>query len=783
MRLKSSNAGVLVCALLSVVVLSAVAAFMAAPALALPEGRVYEMVSPVYKGGYGVNQIVAVAPDGESIAFVSLGAFEGDPANNAITNDYVARRGASSWSTAPLVLPATIAPRGGLADFSPSLESSLIGGTLGSNAGGAGYEGTEFEYLLHRTDLPDTAPNALNPAPNFELAGMVLKDLNKTHFTLSYESASLDLSHIVFIDTGLPLEQLLPEAAKTQSHLYDLARSLPCGKLSKAVCSQNLGAGVAAGEPSLRLVGLNNQGGVVNPSCQTELGAKFGRGSQFNDVSADGSESFFTTGVSSGCEPNQLFVRVGGSRTLEVSKPLPPLAPVCLEVPCSGAAERKPAEFRGASEDGSKVFFSTTQSLVSEDSDTGNDLYMARIGCAGGEAECEPSRREVTALVQVSHAKEPAEVKDVVAVAPDGSRVYFVARGMLSEGPNAEGQMPLKGADNLYVYDSTTGKPPVFIADLCSGPELSGEEEDIHCPADLAEGESAFARNDTALWVTSEPQAQVNECSRPIASECAGGREPGRYLVFSSYGQLTAGDTDAARDVYRYDAATGMLERVSVGEAGFDANGNASAFAATITPNREHGQLSAQHDLNSRAISEDGSRIVFMTAEPLSPTAVKGLTNAYEWHEGGGVSLVSTGGSSQPVDEVVISSSGRDVFFTTTQGLLPQDTDGVADIYDARLGGGFPAAPAPRQPCSGDACQGPLTNPAPLLVPGSVPQAPGGNFAAANKATTKKLTPAQQLARALKACAKKPKSRRAACRRAAQKKYAKAARSAVRRGR
>ena len=42
---------------------------------------------------------------------------------------------------------------------------------------------------------------------------------------------------------------------------------------------------------------------------------------------------------------------------------------------------------------------------------------------------------------------------------------------------------------------------------------------------------------------------------------------------------------------------------------------------------------------------------------------------------------------------------------------------------------GFPQAPAAAQPCSGDACQGPLTNPAPLLIPGSVSQVPGENLA------------------------------------------------------
>ena len=67
----------------------------------------------------------------------------------------------------------------------------------------------------------------------------------------------------------------------------------------------------------------------------------------------------------------------------------------------------------------------------------------------------------------------------------------------------------------------------------------------------------------------------------------------------------------------------------------------------------------------------------------------------------------------------MIDPSGRNIFFITSQGLVPQDTDGADDVYDARLGGGFPLPPAPVQPCAGDACQGPLTNPAPLLVPGS----------------------------------------------------------------
>jgi hypothetical protein len=129
------------------------------------------------------------------------------------------------------------------------------------------------------------------------------------------------------------------------------------------------------------------------------------------------------------------------------------------------------------------------------------------------------------------------------------------------------------------------------------------------------------------------------------------------------------------------------------------------------------------------------------------------------------VSLISSGSSLTSDNQPVISPSGRDVFFLTTARLVRQDTDEVVDLYDARLGGGgFPAAPAERQPCSGDACQGPLTNPAPLLVPGSVPQAPGQNFAAPVSTTTVKPKPKSKPARCKKGyvkkkgrCVKKPK--------------------------
>src|SRR5580704_4474627 len=680
---------------------------------ALPVGRVYELVSPVYKGGYGATSVTAVAPLGGRVVFGSVGAFAGDPFDDLTTNYYVADRGSGGWSTAGVAVPATVAASSGVIDFSSGLGSALSEATLGSSVGGSEYGGTEDEFLSHDLGLPDTETG-------FEVVGASFKTLVGEKGT--YLSASGDFSHVYF--ESYAEDSLVPEAKGTASRLYDL------------------GTGGAGGCSSLQLVGLDDKHGVIEPTCPASLGTAGGalKPTAFDAVAGDGARVFFTTGVGGKCA-SQVFVRVDDSRTVEVSRSLPPLVSACPEVPCLDATGRAPAEFQGANESGTLVYFTTTQPLVAGDVDTSRNLYMARIGCTTGGEECEPSQVGVTSIVRVSQDTEPANVQNVVTVAPDGSHVYFVARGVLTSGSNIEGHAPVRGADNLYVYDSATEGPPVFVGDLCSGHDASGEAEDIACPL---EG----SQSDTKLWTSEEPEAQVNVCSQPT-SECVGDNETGRFLVFSSYAQLTPDDFDSAKDVYRYDSTTGILSRVSVGEDGYDANGNNSLFGATIARNELNPPFYQQHDMDSRAISENGSRIIFTSAEPLSLAASNGLTKAYEWDEttegGGGVSLVSTGNPDQPVEDAVMSATGTEIFFVTTQGLVPQDTDGQSDVYDARLDGGFPSIPAPVEPCSGDACQGPLTNPAPLLIPGSVSQAPGDNITPPSKKTTvKKKTVAKK---------------------------------------
>jgi hypothetical protein len=691
-------------------------------ALALPVGRHFEVVSPAFKDGFGATKIGAVAPDGEGVVYLSPGIFDGAPSGPELSNtNYFARRNSSEWATVPLVAPVALLAESLIKDLSPTLSLELDAGKPGPNSENKRL-GKE-DLLLHSTDLPDTVAgwHAIDE----------LEALSKGPVELDYKKADPNFCHLLFLTTGSAV--LLGEAegtlGGTNGQLYEFNRG--CG-------------GEAA---ALTLVGVNNDGKILNRGCGVEPGIEnyASAGDNYNAISADGGEVFFTdclSGTTGPETPHQLFVRLAGSKTLEVSRAREAGKPSggCIgegaqktagEVPCEGALARASADFAGASEDGSSVFFTARlaagqQPLVPGNTDASDNLYRAQIGCPEDRPGCKAAEREVTSLTQVSHNPNggTAEVQGVVRAAPDGQRVYFVAGGDLlsraqQQARESEGRtVPHVGAANLYTY-SVTSETTAFVGDLCSGAELSGTVEDISCPNSEA---------DTPLWTSG---VQTGGESQAAGSD-------GRFLVFSSYAQLTGDDTSSAREVYRYDAETGILVRVSVGENGYDANGTGGVLGARIAEGHHGGaSVREQYEMDNRAVSEDGSRIVFRSAEPLSPAASNGRLNAYEWHEGS-VSLVSTGSDEEPVEEVVISPNGLSVFFVTVQGLVPRDTDGAPDIYDARLGEGFPSLPAERRPCEGDSCPGPLTNPAPLLVPGSVGQAPGGNFQTSKPAVKSK---------------------------------------------
>ena len=257
----------------------------------------------------------------------------------------------------------------------------------------------------------------------------------------------------------------------------------------------------------------------------------------------------------------------------------------------------------------------------------------------------------------------------------------------------------------------------------------------------------------------------------------------------------------------------GVLTRVSIGERGFNDNGNAGVADAGIA--RLLGHLGPIR--TDPTMSHDGAYVFFQSPAGLTPQALNDLViarkcsqpepfcatyialgyeeylirekvlklvyaqNVYEYHDGH-VSLISDGrDTSQFTNEssvhlVGVDGTGANVFFTTVDALVPQDTDTEFDYYDARICTSADPCikpPPPAVSCRGDVCQG-TPGAQPLFgAPASLTFSGAGNLSppALKKPVVKSLTNAQNLARALRACGKRPKSQRKSCASKARKRY------------
>jgi hypothetical protein len=328
--------------------------------------------------------------------------------------------------------------------------------------------------------------------------------------------------------------------------------------------------------------------------------------------------------------------------------------------------------FVGASRDGSKVFFSSYDSLTAGDTDASHrDIYMR----SGG----------TTTLV--STGGNGPYGADFDGMTPDGSHVYFHTDEQLA---------PTDTDTTSDVYDANTGTGTVSQVSL--GPAGTG-------------GNSG----QIPVWQGSTPD--------------------GSHVYFQTIEQLASTDTDSYLDVYDRSGGTTTevsLGQGSAGNGNYDASfqgasddgskvwfitrepmdpadtdsGCEDPTGAPILPcldiyQRSGGtttwistgpqESNGPFEASFGAASTDGSKVFFGIGEPLtSDDGDPDQVDVYE-RSGGSTYLISKGtiNGSGPYESILagISSDGTRVFFETYESLVPEDNDGNwQDVYERYYG-------------------------------------------------------------------------------------------------
>jgi len=639
----------------------------------LPDSRAWEMVTPSDKQGArleGVNtgQIQAAA-DGNGITYITNGSFEADPEGTRMFESVstLARRTVGGWHSKDITPPHEFAA--GLAVgnggeyklFNTDLSKALLDPrsvTLFSP------EASErAPYLRENTEPATYTPlvtakeGFANVPPGTEFGG---KQSNVVG-AVTIAGGTPDLSRVV-IKSEVPL---FPGDDIGALYEWDDGQLHPVSKLPMS----DGGAVVRAG-------GI---GHYRSPGVRVARTA----------ISRDGSRVFWTAN-----DNNHLYLRdTAAEETVSLD----------IVQGGSGLGGVEPI-YQGASADGSVVFFTDSQQLTADASPEGRDLYRCELPLGSVPSGC-------ATLTDISvSAEDSGESADVQTIAPglsaDGSKIYFVAKGVLDQTPNQLDDSAKADEPNLYVWTKDEGNR--FIATL--------------------------SKNDSQDWsgITSDELGLTTYVS-----------PSGRYLSFMSERSLSGQDNlDAAsgkplEQVFRYDAVAEELACLSCNPSGASPNGTRTAVGEGINPADPFGlwfqRLVAANLPQPPAASInltfyhprvvfDSGRVFFHAFDALVPADSNGSWDVYEYEptgvgdcttSSGGpsiarsgdgcVSLVSSGTAENESVFLDASATGDDVFFTTAAKLSVLDTDEERDIYDARVDG-VVAKLSPRTECQGEAC-------------------------------------------------------------------------------
>ncbi len=464
----------------------------------LPDGRAYELVTPAQKNGALIDTALGggsawtprIAENGRALIAPSIQCFASSEScigtRERDGEAYEFTRTPGGWTTSPLAPPVTKLETNTLWAADADQHTTLFS----APSPPAGQD--DFYSRNNQGQLTDIGP--LGEGRNGTGGGGTFRKLNKI-------VATSDFTHVLYEGNKLwPIE----------AGAYEYS-----------------GAGNTAPRP-VGITGGPESTSLIS-SCRTSLGAGGlgGPGTQgYGALSADGRTAYFTAekcGGGTGANASkpvlarELYARVDGEKevvgetgahTVLVSGPA---STGCGSVECEENNSSEPVKaserardsiFAGASNDGSRVFFTSTQQFTDNASEgegeagtschespsSGCNLYESVCAEPCGAPEEEPAAKE-RELIDVSEAEGAKQasggprVQGVLAISPDGTHVYFVARGVLSTQPSSQGQTATDGADNLYAYERDKAHPEGKLSYITTLPQPTSIPSAYSAPA------------------------------------------------------------------------------------------------------------------------------------------------------------------------------------------------------------------------------------------------------------------------------------------------------------
>jgi len=393
--------------------------------------------------------------------------------------------------------------------------------------------------------------------------------------------------------------------------------------------------------------------------------------------------------------------------------------------------------FAGATPDLAHVILSTCAKLTADATEV-----------AGAEGECDPTKQNlyewsggVLTLINLLPGETTGTPGAALAaqsggISTNGKRIYFTAgeggpiylreaggpTKLLPETLGGGASFQTASADGSLAFFIQGGHLYRYTAAAGTVTDLTPAGEVLGVLGTSADGSFVYYRTPAGLFLERNGtktlvSPQVDPGSTPPSSGNARVSADGHHLLFVSTAELTSYDNrnqftgTPEPEAYLFaapgTAGAGIL-CVSCNPSGERPVGPASIPGAS--PNGS--DPLAPDFYKPRDLSTDSTQVFFDSFDALSVGDTNGDSDVYEWEAPGVGGCVKPVGCVGPISSgraeggasfLDASAEGSDVFFLTDGSLVPSDAGGF-DVYDARVGGGFPTS-GPSLPCFGDACQ------------------------------------------------------------------------------